>query len=68
MPTTCGASLAEDVPSLVPRLSPIPTLSVQTVVMKPCELDNNKRQLLIAKVLHLLIYDGQQRKQIKHSW
>jgi hypothetical protein len=38
-----------------------------TFVVEPRESTSHKHQLLIPKALHLLLYDGQQRRQNKHS-
>jgi hypothetical protein len=43
------------------------TWSTHTFVVEPCEPTSHKHQLLIPKALHLLLYDGQQRRQNKHS-
>jgi hypothetical protein len=43
------------------------TSLAHTIVVEPRELTSHKRQLLIHKALHLLLYDGQQRRQSKHS-
>jgi hypothetical protein len=42
-------------------------LPSHTIVVEPCEPTGHKRQVLIPKVLHLLLCDGQQRRQNKHS-
>jgi hypothetical protein len=43
------------------------TLSVLVVVVESREPGGHKRQLLIPKALHLLLYDRQQRRQSKQS-
>jgi hypothetical protein len=37
------------------------------VVVKPCEPTGHKHHLLIVETIHLILYDGQQIIQSKHS-
>jgi hypothetical protein len=46
---------------------PPATLPILVVVVKPREPTGHKHQLLTLVALHLLLCDGQQRRQSKHS-